>query len=296
MNWKEMLAKVNLKEFFNIKSIFFILLGNAIYSVAVAAFIIPNGLITGGTTGLSIFAHNQLGIPISAFVAGFNVLMFVLGLIFLGLNFALSTLLSTIIYPVFLEIFQNIPALQNMTEDPLLAVIMAGLMVGAGLGLVVRVGGSTGGMDIPPLILNKKTGLSVSVGLYLFDFSILIIQMLYSDRENVLYGILLVLIYTVVLDKVLLLGERQMQVKIISKKFREINHAILHTLNRGSTLLEAESGYHKQECYVVLSIISKRELNRLQKMVHEIDPEAFMIINQVNEVHGRGFSMEKKYE
>ena len=86
----------------------------------------------------------------------------------MGASFAMSTLVSTFIYPAFLAVFQNIPQLSSMTDDPLLAVIMAGLMIGFGLGLVVKVGASTGGMDIPPLILNKKFGLSVSVGLYIF--------------------------------------------------------------------------------------------------------------------------------
>lgn len=296
MNLKKATEKINLKEFFNPNTLFFIVLGNMVYSLAVVLFIIPNGLITGGTTGLGLFVNHQFGISISAFVAVFNIAMFLLGLLFLGLKFALSTLLSTIIYPIFLELFQNVSFLGKMTDDPLLAVIMGGMMVGLGLGLVIRVGGSTGGMDIPPLVLNKKFGLSVSVGLYFFDFAILVTQMFFSSRENTLYGILMVLIYTVVLDKVLLMGQRQMQVKIVSEKYQAINDAILKELNRGTTLLEAETGYRKKESYVILSIVSKRELNQLQKLVNELDPTAFMIINQVNEVRGRGFSIEKSYQ
>lgn len=296
MNLKEELKKLNLKEFFNIRSILCILLGNMIYALAVVSFIMSNDLITGGTTGLALFANHYLNIPISSFVAVFNILMFVLGLVFLGVNFALSTLLSTVLYPVLLEIFQNIEGLRNLTQDPLLAVILAGIMIGFGLGLVVKVGGSTGGMDIPPLILNKKLRIPVSVGLYLFDFSILIIQMFYTNKENVLYGILLVIIYTLVLDKVLLTGEKQMQVKIISEEYLKINDAILKDLNRGSTLLESRGGYEKTDSYVILSVLSKRELNQLQKIVNDIDPAAFMVINQVNEVRGRGFSLEKRYK
>lgn len=294
---KKMLEKVNFKDFFNLKSLFFIVLGNMIYALGVVLFILPNGLITGGTTGLGLFVYHQFGISISAFVAVFNITMFIVGLLFLGLRFALSTLLSTVLYPFLLAVSENLlSGMGRLTEDPLLAVIMAGLMIGLGLGMVIKVGASTGGMDIPPLVLNKKLGLSVSVGLYFFDFVILLTQILFSDRENVLYGILLVLIYTVVLDKVLLIGEKQMQVKIVSEKYNEINQAILKQLNRGSTLLEAETGYTKQESYVVLSVVSKRELSQLQKIVNELDPTAFMIINQVSEVRGRGFSLEKQYK
>ncbi len=291
------LEKVNFKDFFNFKSLFFIALGNIIYALGVIFFILPNGLITGGTTGLGLFVHHQFGISISAFVAVFNITMFVLGFFFLGANFALSTLLSTVLYPLLLSVFETVLAgTGKMTDDPLLAVIMAGLMIGLGLGMVIKVGASTGGMDIPPLILNKKLKIPVSVGLYFFDFAVLLTQILFSDRENVLYGILLVFIYTVVLDKVLLMGEKQMQVKIISERYQEINAAILKQLNRGSTLLEAETGYTKKESYVVLSVVSKRELNQLQKIVNELDETAFMIVNQVNEVRGRGFSLEKQYK
>lgn len=296
MSLKTVIAQIRWKDFFNIKSLFFIALGNLIYALGVVMFILPNGLITGGTTGLGLFMYHQFGVPVSTFVAIFNVVMFVLGFVFLGASFAMSTLVSTFIYPAFLAVFQNIPQLSSMTDDPLLAVIMAGLMIGFGLGLVVKVGASTGGMDIPPLILNKKFGLSVSVGLYFFDFAILLTQMMFTNRENVIYGILLVLIYTVVLDKVLLMGEKQMQVKIISEQYQAINEAILTQLNRGSTLLKAETGYHKKDGFVVMSIVSKRELNRLRQIVGEIDPVAFMIVNQVNEVRGRGFSLAKKYE
>ncbi len=296
MNIKEVLVKNEWKDFFNLKSIVCVLLGNLIYAVAVVAFVMPNGLITGGTTGLSLFFNKQFGISVSSFVAVFNIVMFLIGLVILGVKFALSTLLSTVLYPVLLETAQNITILQGLTDDSLLAVILAGMMIGFGLGLVVKVGGSTGGMDIPPLVLNKKLGLSVSVGLYAFDFAILIIQMFFTNRESVLYGIVLVLIYTIVLDKVLLMGEKQMQVKIISAEYAKINDAILKQLNRGSTLLESQGGFERRDSYVVMSILSKRELNQLQKIVIEIDPAAFMIINQVNEVRGRGFSMEKQYK
>ncbi len=296
MKLKEVLVKIEWKDFFNLKSIVCILLGNLIYAVAVVAFVIPNGLITGGTTGLSLFFNKQFGISVSSFVAIFNIVMFLIGLAILGLKFALSTLLSTVLYPVLLEVAQNLTILKGLTDDPILAVILAGLMIGFGLGLVVKVGGSTGGMDIPPLVLNKKLGLSVSGGLYAFDFAILLIQMFFTNRESVLYGIVLVLIYTIVLDKVLLMGEKQMQVKIISAEYAKINDAILKQLNRGSTLLESQGGFERRDSYVVMSILSKRELNQLQKIVIEIDPAAFMIINQVNEVRGRGFSIEKQYK
>ncbi|MBK1809782.1 YitT family protein [Clostridium sp. YIM B02505] len=278
-----------------IRNILLILLGNTIYALAVTMFILPTELITGGTTGLALLFYHQLNVPITIFVSIFNISMFVLGALVLGKKFAFTTLISTFYYPFILGILQTIPELKNMTSDHLLATIYAGIMIGFSIGIVIKAGASTGGMDIPPLVLNKKLGLPVSVVMYALDFTILMSQMLFANKEQVLYGILLVLIYTVVLDKVLLLGQSRTQVKIISDKYEEINQMIIKYLDRGSTLIHAETGYFHNDNLVVLTVISNRELSKLNEMVLSIDPKAFMIINRVNEVKGRGFSMEKYY-
>lgn len=279
----------------NIKNLGFILLGNSIYALAIVIFILPNNLITGGTTGLGITVQHYLGVPIHMFVLVFNTLMFLLGALVLGKKFALTTLVSTFYYPIILGIFEKIPSLSQMTEDRMLATICGGLMIGFGIGIVIRAGASTGGMDIPPLVLNKKFGLPVSVMLYVFDFGILILQMVFSDKEQIIYGILLVLIYTVMLDKVLLMGATRTQVKIITKKYEELNQLIQDRLDRGTTLIYTRTGYLKKEQPMILTVVTNRELVRLNQLVQETDPNAFMIIGHVNEVKGRGFSMQKEY-
>lgn len=279
-----------------LKNIALILIGNTIYAFAVIAFILPNKLITGGTTGLALLFYHQLGIPIAVFVSFFNITMFLLGALVIGRSFALTTLISTFYYPLVLGIFQRISFLQSMTSDQMLSTIYAGIMIGFSIGIVIKAGASTGGMDIPPLVLNKKFGFSVSVVMYALDFTILLSQMLFANKEQVLYGILLVLIYTVVLDKVLLLGQSRTQVKIISEKYEEINEMINRRLDRGSTLMYAETGYYHNKNLVVLTVISNRELPKLNALVLSIDPKAFMVINRVNEVKGRGFTMEKLYK
>ena len=159
-----------------------ILLGNTIYALAIVMFILPNNMITGGTTGLGIAIHHYFGLPIHSFVLLFNTLMFLLGAAVLGMKFALTTLVSTFYYPVILGVLEQMPALQNVTDDKMLSTICGGLMIGMGIGVVIRCGASTGGMDIPPLVLNKKFGLPVSVMLYAFDFVILISQMLFTNK------------------------------------------------------------------------------------------------------------------
>lgn len=278
------------------KNFLLISLGNFIYTIAVAFFILPNDLITGGTTGLALFAQYTLHIPITAFVYIFNIAMFLLGAWVLGKAFALTTILSTFEYPFFLSILQIAAAhIGPLTSDKLLATIFAGIGIGVGIGMVIQAGASTGGMDIPPLVIQKKTGISVSITLYLFDFSILLLQMFISDREQVLYGILLVLMYTIILDRLLINGKRQIQLKIISPAYEAINKAIQADLDRGTTLLAIHGGYSGQPSNAVLTVVSPRELFKLQELILQIDPEAFITINEVREVRGRGFTAQKRY-
>ena len=273
-----------------------ILLGNTVYALAIVMFILPNDMITGGTTGLGIAIHHYFGLPIHTSVLIFNTLMFLLGAAVLGMKFALTTLVSTFYYPVILGVLEQIPALQNVTDDKMLSTICGGLMIGMGIGIVIRCGASTGGMDIPPLVLNKKFGLPVSVMLYVFDFIILISQMLFTNKEEIVYGILLVLIYTVILDKVLLMGSTRTKVEIMTEKYEELNRLIQERLDRGTTLVYTQTGYLKNDQPMILTVVSNRELMRLNQLVQEIDPHAFMIIGNVNEVRGRGFSQQKVYK
>lgn len=279
----------------NLFNLMLILLGNALYALAVTMFILPSGLITGGTTGLALFFFHQFGLPVTVFVSLFNVAMFLLGFWVLGKKLALTTLVSTFFYPFILGIFQRFPALSQITEDRLLCAIYAGLMIGFAIGIIIQMGASSGGMDIPPLVLNKKLGLPISATMYAFDFTFLLLQMSFSNKEEILYGILLVLIYTLVLDKVLLMGQSRMQVKIISEKYEQINEQIIHQLDRGSTLIQAQTGYCRTELPMILSVVSNRELPRLTRLVNEIDPAAFLIVGAVKEVRGRGFSLSRDY-
>jgi len=277
------------------KRLFLILLGNTLYALGVVLFIVPNGLVTGGTTGLALAANHFLNIPISLFVAIFNVCMFGLGYLVLGKQFALSTLLSTIFYPAILSLLENTIGYHALTTDPLLASLCGGVLIGIAIGIVVKNNASTGGMDIPPLVLNKKMGLSVSVGMYGFDVCILLLQTFYTIIEYVLYGLFLVLVYTVVLDKTLLIGKKQIQVLIVSKEHEKIKQKIFSELDRTMTMLHATTGYKQHEYPVIMCVLSYRQLSVLNAIVSMIDPHAFMTVSEVTEVRGRGFSDAKEY-
>ena len=270
--------------------------GNLFFALVVKLFLLPSGLPSGGTTGLALFAQAVFGIPVSAFVLVFNVLMLLLGLAVLGWQFAATTVLSTFFYPLALETFNQLLGDVVLTTDPVLCTVFAGLGVGLSLGVVIRAGASTGGMDIPPLVLNRLLKIPVSMSLYVFDCLILLAQATVNPPEKTLYGILLTLIISTVLDKMLLLGSSRTEIKIVSTKTEEIRAAILGPLDRGVTLLSAEGGYSREPKQMILSVVSNREVPRLQRVIHQIDPTSFMVVSRVSEVKGRGFSLSKTYQ
>ena len=280
----------------SIKSVTAVVCGNFLYALAVKLFLIPADLVTGGTTGIALVVNHLWGIPVSRFVLIFNVTMLIVGWLILGRGFAVTTLASTFLYPTSLEICDFLFGELVLTKDLLLCTVFSGAGIGLALGIVIRAGASTGGMDIPPLVFQKLFRIPVSVSMYCFDFCILLPQITFRPVENVLYGIILILIYTIVLDKMLLIGSNRTELKIISQKSREICDAILRQVDRGVTLLDGEGGYLHKDTQLVFSVISNRELIKVDKIVHQIDPDCFMVVNRVSEVRGRGFSIAKQYQ
>ena len=287
------LSKIGLPD---VKSLVMVVAGNFLYALMVKLFLLPANLAIGGTNGIAMLINHFWDMSISGFVLVFNVVMLGVGWLILGKGFALTTLASSFLYPFFLEVCNRIFGDLVLTNDLLLCSLFFGGGIGVALGLVIRAGASTGGMDIPPLVLNKLLGIPVSVGLYAFDFCILLTQIFIRPAENVLYGIVVTLIYTVVLDKMLLLGNSRTELKIVSSKSREICDAILKQVDRGVTLLNGEGGYKGSPTQLVLTVISNRELIKVEKLIHRIDPECFLVVSRVSEVRGRGFSLNKHYQ
>ena len=272
-----------------------ILFGNALYSLAVALFLEPSGLITGGATGIALAIGRLTGLPVSGLLLFINLAMLVWGWAVLGRAFALNTLASSVLSPAFLGLFEGLLAGRVLTEDIFLCTVFSDLGIGVALGLVIRSGASTGGLDIPPLVLNKWFKLPVSATMLTFDIAVLLMQAVFSPVQQVLYGVVMVLIHTIVMDKMLMLGASRTEVKIVSSQSDAICAAILAQLDRGVTILHGEGGYTREPSAVLLSIVSNRELPRLEKLAHSIDPTCFLIVSHVTEVSGRGFSLDKDY-
>ena len=271
-----------------------ILVGNIIYTFAVKLFVLPAQLMSCGTTGLALIVNQLTNIPMSAFILVFNVAMLAFGWWILGKQFAMTTVFSSLFYPVFLEVLNRLLGDVKITDNMILTVLFAGLGLGLSLGLVLRGGASTGGMDIPPLVLNKFFRIPVSASLWIFDFCILLGQMFFHPLEDLLYGVLLILTNSFTLNKVMLFGTSRTEVKIISEKAEEIRVGILSRVDRGLTVLHGEGGYLRRDTEVILSVVSNREMPKIQQLARSIDPDCFMIISQVTEVWGRGFTYGKK--
>jgi uncharacterized membrane-anchored protein YitT (DUF2179 family) len=273
---------------------FIIVLGCFLYALSVKLFLQPVGLITGGSMGIALTVNHFFGLDVNLFVLLFNTAMLILGLIILGKAFALTTVASTFLIPFFMEVIDRTIGQPLLTQDLMLNAIFCGIGIGFSLGIVIREGSSTGGCDIPTIILSKALHIPLSVVVYIFDFAILILQMTFSNVEAILYGILMAVVYTVVMDKMLLMGTTRTEIKLVSDKTEKIVKAIQKKLDRGVTLLHGEGGYLRDQKDVVLSIVSNREVVKVEQIVHEIDPTCFIIINRVSEVKGRGFSMNKE--
>lgn len=272
----------------------FLLVGNAILAFGVAAFIIPKNILMGGTTGIGILLSKLIPVETSAIVLGLNIILLVAGLFILGKKFFFTTVVSSILYPVLLGVMQRIPNIEHITDDKLLSVILGGAILGISIGMVMRVGSSTGGLDVLALMLHKWTHFPLAVLVYVCDIVVLTAQMILGSKpEDLLFGIVLIVLQSVLLDKVMILGKSQIQLFIVTKKFREVRLALLKNLEAGVTMVKIETGLLRGDQDGIICVIPQRKLYNATELIHSIDPEAFITISQINEVRGRGFTSER---
>lgn len=271
-----------------------ILLGNACIAFAVDTLIFEHGIICGGVSGIGSAAEHYLGIPVSLAVAILNIALFFLGLWSFGKGFAMSILISTFAFPVFLELFDRIPVLHGYLEDPLLAMVIGGCLIGVGIGIVIKANASTGGVDILAQLIHKKSHIPVHIVLNIIDVFILVFQITYSDTTNVIYGIIMTFVSSTMLKKTLLSGRSLIQLTIMSDEYEKIREIILHDMDAGVTMMLSEKGYTRKDSKLITTVIPYQKLPKIKEIVRETDPMAFIIVAKVEEVGGQGFSMERQ--
>ena len=274
-----------------------ILLGNILYSFGIKAIIEPNEIVTGGVTGLSLFLARTYDIDSTLLVALFTLVIFIAGFFILGKELAAQTLASSIIYPICLWFFGLFDLSFVSINDPWLQIIVAGVIIGVGLGLIMRANASTGGMDTIGLIIHKYCKIA-SIGAYLLilDTVVMFTQAPSAGLENFIFGIVLAIVYSFTIDKVMLAGKSKVELLIISNKQEEVRNLIINEYDRTLTYLHSKTGYLNHEIDTILTVVDIRELNKIKEQIYALDAGAFIVVNKVSEVSGRGFTTIKKYK
>ena len=266
-----------------------ILIGSLITALGFNLFFLPNHIASGGVSGLSVLAEAWFGAEPAFTQGALNIPLFVLGVIFLGKQYGVRSLLGSFVLPLFILLTKDLP---TPTTNPLLASIYGGICVGVGLGVVFRGRGSTGGLTILAQIIQKISGLSFSVSVVLLDGTVIVLAAFILGMEQALYA-LIGLFVTGKAINAIEVGFRYTKVAyIISDKTEEISAAILNDLDRGLTKLDAHGGYTGDARTVLMVVVGQNEVSRLKAIVQSVDTSAFVIITEAHEVLGEGFKRE----
>lgn len=277
------------------KDILLVIAGNFVLACGVAFFIIPNSILSGGVAGIAVAIEPLVDLDPNIMIVILTAILFLMGSFFLGKGFLLKTALSSIMYPMFVAILSGFESNINITNDPILASIYGGAFIGIGVGLVFRTGASTGGMDIPPLIINKYTHLPLPTLVLIVDGLTVLLGMLIHGVEPALIGIISVWVSAYMINKTIMLGAHDAKsIMIISEKYEEILVEIANTLDRGATLIEAKGVYTRKKRPVIMIVVLRKQFPVLNRIVQHIDPSAFVIVNDVNEVQGEGFTFSEE--
>ncbi len=281
----------------NLKMIGSVLLGNTLLAFAICAFVVPNDIMLGGSSGIALFVQQFIpGLRLSVISAVVNVALFVLGWVFLGWKFAATSLASTIVYPMILGVFETLPLGTLFNENIVLSALACAVLCGLGIGIVVRVGGSTGGMDIPPCILFKYFGIPVGRSIMFFDTLVVLMQVAVKGLDGILCSILVIAVMSIVIDKTVVTGERTEQMIIISPEYQKIRDFILHTANCGVTMMNIETGYESKPQQAILTVVYSNKYREIRDGALAIDPRAFIITSEVTNVNGIGYTIARTEE
>lgn len=275
----------------HIKSILTIIFGAAIYAFGLTYFIVPHHLFEGGATGITLITYYLFNIPISVMNLIINIPLFILAWKIFGAKTLYSSLLGTISLSIWLAIFDKIPLSFNLEGDLVIVALVAGVLLGLGLGIIFNAGGTTGGTDIVARILNKYTNISVGKLLFALDFLILmLILIIFQDLRLVTYTLLFDFIVSRVID---LIGEGGYAGKgfmIITQKPMEVADKINEELGRGVTFISGQGYYSQKDLKIIYCIVARNEIVKMKELIHTIDPKAFITITEAHEILGEGFT------
>lgn len=272
-------------------SFIMVIFGNTLLALGAALFILPFDIDNGGLTGISVILKEVFDPGILIFVL--NWIIFFIGLIVLKKEFALKTLLSTIVYPLMLNLFLNTNLPQIITSeinDPLLAAMIGSGLVGIGLGIAYRAGASSGGFDIFFIILNKYKGIKISVSTFITDLIIVLTGLFTVSISSSLYGLICVVITSYLIEFITIRGNSSYMMHIVSEKIDLINEYIIKELQRGSTIIKVIGGINADKKEMIELIFNEKEYYTIKHNIKEIDTDAFISVYKAVNVYGKGFS------
>lgn len=260
-----------------------------IYAVGISMFLDPNNLAPGGLTGAAVILTRIIPITLGTLIVIMNIPIMILGAWKFGARFTLSTLYTLVVSSAFMEVFERMGYV--ITHDKILAALVGGTLMGAGMGLCLRMETTTGGIDIIIKVLRQKYRQVKSGEMYLIiDGLILAAAALYfKDIEVSMYAGVAIVISTYILDKVLYGSDEAKLVYIVSNKRKIIATRMMVELNMGVTLVEGKGAYNMENTEVIMCVMHKQNLTKVRNLVSEVDPEAFMIVSSATEVFGEGF-------
>lgn len=286
---KKIFSKENLIEWLYIN------LGIILMAFAYSFFLEPMDIVTGGVSGLGIiFKHLWESDPANV-ILSLNILLLLIGFIFLGKDFFIKTVYGSIAFPLYIKLFSLLASLSNFKiTDYFLITTFASLISGVGLGLVIRHGGTTGGTEIPQKILFKYFHMPYSVSLYILDGLVVIIGYIaYHDVEVILYALIYIAITGVVMDAIIFSGFNKRAVYIISKENEKIKRRLLDDFSRGVTGIKVTGEYTNNEYKMLICVLSSAEYYKLRTIIEELDPTAFYFMVRASEVRGEGFTYDR---
>ena len=269
-----------------IEKYFALTLGAVLASVALEIFMVPNNIIDGGIVGISIISSNLTKLPLGAFIFFLNLPFLFVGYKQIGKTFVLSTLFSVTVLSIGVTILEPIPVL---TQDVLLAAVFGGIILGIGVGLIIRYGGSLDGTEIVAIIMDKRTGFSIGEIVMFFNVFILSSAGLFFGWDKAMYSLLAYFIAFKVIDVTVEGLDESKALMIVSDKPEQIAEMLMVRLGRGVTFLEGKGGYTGDAKSVLYSVVTRLEIAKLKAIVDEIDENAFITISDVHEVMGGRF-------
>ncbi|MCA5012851.1 MULTISPECIES: YitT family protein [unclassified Enterococcus] len=275
---------------FYMKDVLLILAGTCLYAFGLVTFNIANDLAEGGVTGITLILRALFHIDPAYSTLIINIPLILIGGKVLGKHSFYYTILGTVSLSVFLWLWQRFPIDINLDHDLLIASLLAGLAAGLGSGFVYRVGGTTGGTDVIARILEKNYGVSMGRSLLIFDILVLVLSLSYIDVKRMMYTLIVSFVFSRVVDSVLDGAYAAKGMLVISDHTEDIGEVVMAILERGVTYLNGQGGYSQGEKKVLYMVVSPSELMEIKRIVHELDPKAFISVINVHEAIGEGFT------